>query len=101
VVLGQLPAVLRRGGYRCLTPLLRHHDVDPKDKPHPELGCVSLLDYADDLEKEIRTLDEKPVIIGHSMGGLLTQILEAADWADPWSSCRRQPRPGSWRSGLP
>jgi pimeloyl-ACP methyl ester carboxylesterase len=62
-------------GYRCLTPVLRYHDVDPKDNPHPNLGTVSLLDYADDLEKEIRSLDEKPIIMGHSMGGLIAQIL--------------------------
>lgn len=62
-------------GYRCLAPPLRYHDVDPKDKPHPNLGSTSLLDYADDLEKEILKLDEKPVIMGHSMGGLLAQIL--------------------------
>ena len=36
---------------------------------------MSLLDYADDLEKLIRNLDEKPVIMGHSMGGLIAQIL--------------------------
>lgn len=64
-----------RRGYRCLTPVLRYHDVDPKETPHPDLGCVSLQDYADDLERVIRSLDEKPVIIGHSMGGLITQIL--------------------------
>ena len=64
-----------RRGYRCLTPVLRYHDVDPKGEPHPDLGTVSLLDYADDLERAIRSLDEKPVIIGHSMGGLITQIL--------------------------
>ena len=40
-----------RRGYRCLTPVLRYHDVDPKDKPNPNLGTVSLLDYADDLEQ--------------------------------------------------
>lgn len=64
-----------RRGYRCLIPVLRYHDVDPTEKPHPDLGCVSLQDYADDLERVIRSLDEKPVIIGHSMGGLITQIL--------------------------
>ena len=64
-----------RKGYRCLTPALRYHDVDPKDEPHPGLGTVSLLDYADDLGRAIRSLGEKPVIIGHSMGGLITQIL--------------------------
>ena len=62
-------------GYRCLTPILRYHDVDPKDKPHPSLGTVSLQDYADDLQKIIRSLDEEPILMGHSMGGLIAQIL--------------------------
>ncbi|MBL7127267.1 MAG: alpha/beta hydrolase [Dehalococcoidales bacterium] len=62
-------------GYSCFTPTLRFHDVDPKEPPHPELGTTSLLDYAADLENEIRKLDHPPIIIGHSMGGLLAQIL--------------------------
>jgi non-heme chloroperoxidase len=62
-------------GYRCLMPTLRFHDVDPKELPHPELGTTSLLDYATDLEDEIRQLDHRPIIMGHSMGGLLAQIL--------------------------
>ena len=61
--------------YKCFTTTLRFHDMDPKDKPDPELGTVSLLDYAEDLEREIAQLDVKPIIIGHSMGGLLAQIL--------------------------
>jgi len=62
-------------GYRCLTPTLRLHDVDPKEPPPPQLGTTSLLDYAADLEDEIRKLDQPPVIMGHSMGGLLAQML--------------------------
>ena len=62
-------------GYHCLTPTLRFHDVDPKAPPHPQLGTTSLLDYAKDLEKEIRKLDTVPILMGHSMGGLLAQIL--------------------------
>ena len=62
-------------GCRCLAPALRHHEADPRDEPHPDLGTTSLLDYADDLEKVIRGLDEKPVVMGHSMGGLIAQIL--------------------------
>jgi pimeloyl-ACP methyl ester carboxylesterase len=64
-------------GYQCHTPALRHHDVDPKDEPHPGLGNTSLLDYAMDLEAYIRALEEKPFLMGHSMGGLLAQILGA------------------------
>ncbi len=62
-------------GYRCVTPVLRFHDIGPNDAPDYRLGTTSLLDYADDLEEEIRKLDALPVIMGHSMGGLLAQIL--------------------------
>lgn len=62
-------------GYQCFTPILRHHNVDPKDIPNPSLGRTSLIDYAQDLEEYIHKLDNKPIIIGHSMGGLLAQIL--------------------------
>ncbi|MFC2041763.1 alpha/beta hydrolase [Chloroflexota bacterium] len=62
-------------GYHCITPTLRFHDTDPKDAPNPELGTTSLLDYAEDLEKEINKLETLPILMGHSMGGLLAQIL--------------------------
>lgn len=64
-------------GYRVVAPALRHHDVEPGEASHPELATTSLLDYAADLEREIRLLDEKPYIIGHSMGGTLAQMLAA------------------------
>jgi len=62
-------------GYNCLTPTLRLHDVDPKAPPPAGLGTTSLLDYAADLENELKKLNSPPVIMGHSMGGLLAQIL--------------------------
>jgi non-heme chloroperoxidase len=64
-------------GHRVIAPVLRHHDCDPADPPDPALGKTSLLDYAADLEVTIAALPEKPVIIGHSMGGLIAQILAA------------------------
>jgi non-heme chloroperoxidase len=69
-------------GYRCITPTLRLHDIDPRSEPPPELGTTSLLDYADDLEKEIRKLDSLPILMGHSMGGLLAQILGSRGLAE-------------------
>ena len=38
---------------------------------------MSLLDYAQFLEREVRKLDAPPILMGHSMGGLLAQILGA------------------------
>lgn len=62
-------------GYNCVSPTLRFHDVDPSGTPDSQLGTTSLLDYVKDLEKEIQKLDTAPIIMGHSMGGLLAQIL--------------------------
>ena len=56
-------------GYHCITTTLRFHDMDPKETPNPQLGTASLLDYAGDLEEEIRQLGVKPILMGHSMGG--------------------------------
>ena len=69
-------------GYRCVAPILRYHDVAPSAPPPPGLGTTSLLDYAADLEQEIKGLDSRPVIMGHSMGGLLAQILASRGLAE-------------------
>ena len=63
-------------GYHCLAPTLRHHDA-PASEPPEALGHTSLLDYASDLQKEIGKLDQPPVLMGHSMGGILAQMLGA------------------------
>lgn len=62
-------------GYRIHAPYLRHHDQGLE--PPAALGRVSLLDYAKDLEALIAQMDEVPVIVGHSLGGLLAQMLAA------------------------
>jgi pimeloyl-ACP methyl ester carboxylesterase len=64
-----------QAGYHCVATTLRFHDMDPADAPDPRLGATSLLDYAEDLEQEIRALGCQPIIMGHSMGGLLAQIM--------------------------
>lgn len=63
-------------GYRCVTPTLLYHDINFHEDPDPRLGSTSVLDYANRLEKEIDR-PEPPILIGHSMGGLLAQILAA------------------------
>ncbi len=61
--------------FDCVVPALRYHRMTPADAPDPRLGTTGLLDYLDDLEKEIKKLPHKPVLLGHSMGGLLAQLL--------------------------
>ncbi|NPU83385.1 MAG: alpha/beta hydrolase [Syntrophaceae bacterium] len=62
-------------GYKVVTPTLRYHNIPLSSPPDPRLTETGILDYAADVEKEIRALPTKPVIIGHSMGGLIAQIL--------------------------
>ena len=62
-------------GYKVHTPTLRHHDEG--QKPNRALGKTSLTDYAKDIETFIGGLDAPPVLLGHSLGGLLAQMLAA------------------------
>jgi pimeloyl-ACP methyl ester carboxylesterase len=64
-------------GYTALTP---GWPDDPETvveaKQHPEVFAGKTVgQVADHFEAVIRRLDEKPAVIGHSFGGLLTQIL--------------------------
>ncbi len=62
-------------GFQVHLPTLRHHDCG--EHPPEKLGQVSLLDYASDLEKLLDKIGEPAFLIGHSMGGLLAQMLAA------------------------
>jgi pimeloyl-ACP methyl ester carboxylesterase len=58
-------------GHEVLTPDLRGHgEADP---PDAVIG-LSIGDYARDIAELCRRLPEPPVLIGHSMGGLVAQL---------------------------
>ena len=69
-------------GYLCVATTLPYHNMDPRGVPDPRLGTASLLDYADALERELAQLGDKPIVMGHSMGALLAQILGARGMAN-------------------
>ena len=72
-------------GYRCLAPGWpgrdRPVDLLRKAYPDPELGRLTLQDIVTHFEKQVRSLDERPILIGHSMGGLIVQLLLQQDIA--------------------
>ena len=70
-------SVLEAQGYRCVATTLPYHGTDPREAPDPRLGTTSLLDYAEAVEHELLALRARPILMGHSMGGLLAQILAA------------------------
>jgi alpha-beta hydrolase superfamily lysophospholipase len=72
-------------GYRCLAPAWpgRDQPVEAlrKHHPDPQLGQLTLSDVLEHFANTFKTLDEKPVLIGHSMGGLAVQLLLQRDLA--------------------
>ncbi|WHZ10270.1 MAG: hypothetical protein OJF60_000709 [Burkholderiaceae bacterium] len=66
-------------GYQCLAPNWpgRDQPIDVLRKKHPDqqLGRLTLSNVVEHFTKVINTLDEKPILIGHSMGGLVVQLL--------------------------
>lgn len=67
---------LKPRGHACHAPTLPAHEVGAA---HPEVGNKSLTEYLSFLEDYVRkqNFSEAPILIGHSMGGLLAQQLAA------------------------
>jgi pimeloyl-ACP methyl ester carboxylesterase len=72
-------------GYRVIAPAWPGRDklVETlrKKHPDPELAKLKLSDIVEHIANFIKGLDEKPAIIGHSMGGLVVQLLLQRDLA--------------------
>ena len=65
-------------GYKCYTPANPYHEGHPADlrkKIDPRLAKVNFEDVVNNIVKLIDTLPEKPIIIGHSLAGLVVQKL--------------------------
>ncbi|MGK2285415.1 alpha/beta hydrolase [Pedomonas sp. V897] len=64
-------------GYKTRAPALPGHDIEPGEMPPPELAHYSIVDYVAALEAELREIEAPVVLVGHSLGGLIAQILAA------------------------
>ncbi len=64
-------------GYHCITPTLPFHDLKPGDPPHLSLAEAGIEDYLLYIKDEIAKLDSPPILLGHSGGGLLSQLIAA------------------------
>jgi pimeloyl-ACP methyl ester carboxylesterase len=65
-------------GYKCYTPANPYHEGNPADLRRnidPRLAKVNFEDVVNNVAKLIDSLPEKPIIIGHSMAGLVVQKL--------------------------
>jgi pimeloyl-ACP methyl ester carboxylesterase len=71
-------SVFEAAGYKTLAPAWPYLEGNPADlraNPDKRLGTLTFGKIVDHYAKIIDGLDEQPLIIGHSMGGLITQLL--------------------------
>jgi pimeloyl-ACP methyl ester carboxylesterase len=69
--------VFKACGFDCHAPSLRFHVSGPAREPDPRLEQMSVADYTHDMAEFIASFSEPPVIVGHSMGGVIGQQLAA------------------------
>lgn len=66
-------------GYRCLAIPWPGRGAPPEAlrglRPDPQLTRLTLRSVVDEMELAVAALPEKPILIGHSMGGLVAQLL--------------------------
>jgi len=99
-------------GYRCLAPAWPGRDRAVSElraaHPDPELGRLTLSAVVARFAAQIASLEQKPIIIGHSFGGLVTQILVGRNAAAAGIAIHSTPPGGVstmnwsyWRSNWP
>lgn len=69
-------------GYNVIVPPWPHKEQSPetlRNIPNEGLAELTLTDLVNHYADTIRELDEKPILIGHSLGGLITQLLLQRD----------------------
>jgi pimeloyl-ACP methyl ester carboxylesterase len=64
-------------GYPSISPAYRHHDRPPAEETSAQLAGTSIADYVDDIAEIMSPLPAAPVLIGHSLGGVVAQKLAA------------------------
>jgi pimeloyl-ACP methyl ester carboxylesterase len=66
-------------GYNCIAPAWPHKDGSPEElrNRHPDAGIASnsLADITNHFAFIVKALHEPPIMIGHSVGGLVVQVL--------------------------
>jgi pimeloyl-ACP methyl ester carboxylesterase len=72
-------------GYNCIAPAWPMHEGIPADlraNPPAGLGDLELLTIVDEMERVVKALPDPPILIGHSVGGLVVQLLVQKSLAD-------------------
>lgn len=84
-------------GFSCSAPSWPYHDGDPhmlRSMVDPRLGGLTFSAVSEHLKGLIDALPERPVLVGHSIGGLLVQRLANDGYAHAGVSISSAPPPG-------
>lgn len=63
-------------GYTVHSPTLRYHEL-PLHEGAVKIASLSIRDYTDDLAALVADLSSPPLLVGHSQGGLIAQLVAA------------------------
>lgn len=70
-------ASFEASGYACHSVTYRYHDLPPGPERDAKLTGLSISDYVDDALQAIDKIGEAPIVVGHSLGGVVAQLLAA------------------------
>ncbi len=71
----------KQEGFQCYCPAYRYHDRLPSDETSAFLVGTSIEDYVEDIAQFVENLDTLPMLVGHSLGGIVAQKLAARELA--------------------
>ena len=79
--LKDLKAAFEEQGYTVYVPMLPYHLPRNQLKGGiiKKLATSTIQDYVQCIADSIKALDQKPILVGHSMGGLIAQLVAAKD----------------------
>lgn len=64
-------------GFCCHSPTFRHHGEPPSEENTALLVGTSIADYVEDMIAFVETLETAPILVGHSLGGVVAQKVAA------------------------
>lgn len=65
-------------GFNCAAPDLPYHVPGPALPPDPRLAKLGIADYTRDMAAFVKRYAAPPIIVGHSMGGIIAQQIALA-----------------------
>ncbi|QFT54815.1 carboxylesterase [Microbulbifer sp. THAF38] len=69
-------------GFRCYSPSYRYHENLETQQSQKRLKGISIADYVVDIASFVNGLSCKPILIGHSLGGVIAQKIASMGLTD-------------------